>query len=55
MNKWNTTMSTAAGTVSHGHGENNNTNGAMISTVVPATCAITSATRDGRRSRGKSR
>ena len=48
-------MSTAAGTVSHGHGENSSTSGATISTVVPAMCAITSATRDGRRSFGKSR
>ena len=48
-------MITAAGTVSHGHGENSRTSGAMISTVVPATCAMTSATRDGRRSCGKSR
>src|SRR5258707_506302 len=43
------------GRVSHGHGENSSTSGAMISTVVPATWAITSATRDGRRSLGKSR
>src|SRR5258705_10411062 len=55
MNRWKTTMSTAAGTVSHGHGENSSTSGAMISTVVPATWAITWATRDGRRSLGKSR
>ena len=53
MNRWNTTISIAAGTVSHGHGENSSTSGAMISTVVPATWAIKSATRDGRRSSGE--
>jgi hypothetical protein len=55
MNRWNATITTTAATVSHLLVENSSTSGAMISTVVPATWAIASATRDGRKSRGKSR
>ena len=48
-------MNSAAATVTHLFVENNRTSGAMISTVVPLTCAMKSAGRDGRMSRGKSR
>ena len=40
MNRWNTTISTAAATREPRPGENSSTSGAMISTVVPATWAI---------------
>jgi hypothetical protein len=55
MNRWNATMSNAAASVAHLFVEKNRVSGATISTNVPLTCAIKCATRDGRKSRGKSR
>ncbi|SLH86983.1 Uncharacterised protein [Mycobacteroides abscessus subsp. abscessus] len=55
MKKWNTTISTTPARVRAWFVENSSTSGVMISTVVPPTCARNAATREGRRSRGKSR
>src|ERR1700734_1597505 len=55
MNRWKPTINTTAASVSHLLVEKNSTSGAAISTVVPLTCAMKSASRDGSRLCGKSR
>ena len=55
MNRWNPTINSAATSVTHLLVEKNRTSGAAISTVVPLTCAMKSASRDGSMLRGKSR
>src|SRR5260370_32910978 len=55
MNRWNTTISTTAATVSHLYGENSSTSGVAISTEVPPACALRLASSAGRRPRGESR
>ncbi len=48
MNRWKPTINSAATSVTHLLVEKNRTSGAAISTVVPLTCAMKSASRDGR-------
>src|SRR5260370_26478365 len=55
MNRWKPTMNSAATSVTHVLVEKNRTSGAMISTVEPLTCAMKSASRDGRMSLPNSR
>ena len=55
MNRWKPTINNAATSVTHLLVEKNRTSGAMISTVVPLTCAMKSASRDGRMSLPNSR